>query len=125
MTPTPPPPPGESQNTHKGREDLYKLSDSLSQDAYGLYLGDSVAPHNSGQCFRGSREAGAAAVVSCNDLVIVRTASQLLHWQERGQTVLEVILRNLRPPFLKSASGRCAKSGQRGRDLGPVPNPLA
>lgn len=47
------------------------------------------------------------------------------HRQERGRIVLEVILRNFGPPL----SGEClrpvCKTGQRGRDLGPIPNPLA
>lgn len=81
-----------------------------------------MAPHYSVQCFRGSREAGAAAVISCNDLVIVRTASQLLHWQERGQTVLEVILRNLRPPLSgERLRAGVQKSASGGVTWGPFP----
>lgn len=82
-------------------------------------------PHSSVQCFRGSREAGTAAVISCKDLVIVRTAYQLLHRQERGRTVLEVILRNLGPPLFGERLRSVCKIGQRGRDLGHIPNPLA
>jgi hypothetical protein len=49
------------------------------------------------------------------------------HRQERKRIVLGVILRNFGPPLSgeRLRPGVQTRPGQRGRDLGPIPNPLA
>lgn len=60
-----------------------------------------------------------------HDLATVNGAGQLLAPAGTRRDALEVILRNSGPAPFETVFGPVSKTGQRGRDLEPIPNPLA